>query len=376
MLAVTHHFIVQIAYQLSRPIESATLGPKNWYCNYELLGDDIILFDEDVATSYLNLMAGFGVAINKSKSVVSNNDSFEFAKVFSSKGQHLSPVSWKMFISQNTMMGRVNILYHLLYRRTRKHPIPFVKAIVWRRLGDLGNYGLSLLAFATMLLKEKKLSYEVLLKTLILPTPNWNRKLSNSLKDLPIPYIEKLITFLVRGEEIPELKDAKRLAIFKTDVPWQKIALFREITRVKTLLKSSESVKKCLTDDILSDLLPSFPVSFKNVDMFQTDSFSEKDWGYFMFYEMVKMWVELILKDCSFIDGIDKMVLNLSLDELIDLLARLERILEISQLPVRAKEKIEGKAKNRKVVDSPLKALQFLKKVNWKRPDWTKTTYF
>lgn len=47
--------------------------------------------------------------------------------------------------------------------------------------------------------------------------------------------------------------------------------------RVKTLLKSSESVKKCLTDDILSDLLPSFPVSFKNVDMFQTDSFSEKD---------------------------------------------------------------------------------------------------
>jgi len=31
--------------------------------------------------------------------------------------------------------------------------------------------------------------------------------------------MEKLITFLVRGEEIPELKDAKRLVIFKTDVP-------------------------------------------------------------------------------------------------------------------------------------------------------------
>lgn len=58
------------------------------------------------------------------------------------------------------------------------------------------------------------------------------------------------------------------------------------------------------------------------------------------------------------------MVLNLSLDELIDLLARLERILEIHQLPERAAEKIEGKVKNRKVVDSPLKALQFLKKVN------------
>lgn len=139
-----------------------------------------------------------------------------------------------------------------------------------------------------MLLKEKKLSYEVLLKTLILPTPNWNRKLNKSLENLPIPYLEKLITCLVRGEEIPELKEAKRLAIFKTDVPWQKIALFREITRVKTRLVSSENVIRSLTDRILTDLLPSFPDSFKHVDMYQTSSFSEKDWGYFMFYEMVK----------------------------------------------------------------------------------------
>lgn len=89
MLAVTHHFIVQMAYRSCRTILSA----KDWYSNYELLGDDIVIFDRDVAESYLNLMKGFGVDINQSKSVISNNSSFEFAKVFAKDGINLSPVS-------------------------------------------------------------------------------------------------------------------------------------------------------------------------------------------------------------------------------------------------------------------------------------------
>jgi len=376
MLAVTHHFIVQIAYQMARPLEWNLKGPKYWYSNYELLGDDIVLFDRDVSEVYLSLMTSFGVAINKSKSVVSNNNSFEFAKVFSSNGKHLSPVSWKMFISQNTLMGRVNILFQLLYKRNAHHPIPFVKNVVWRRLGDLGNYGLSLLALITMLLKERRCTYDVLLKVLILPVPNWSRKLSSSLKDLNIPYLEKLLTSLARGEEIPTLKDSKRLEIFKVDTPWHKIALFREITKVKTLLKSSDEVIKVSTEKILSDLYPTFPSKYKNMDLYQQESWTETDWGFFMIYEMVKKWVELIYKDISFIDRIDKFALNLSLDELISLLDRLNRVRELFELSLRAQEKINGKAKNRNVVDSPLKALQFLRKVNWKRPDWTKNTYF
>jgi len=74
--------------------------------------------------------------------------------------------------------------------------------------------------------------------------------------------------------------------------------------------------------------------------------------------------VELIYKDISFIDRIDKFALNLSLDELISLLDRLNRVRELFELSLRAQEKINGKAKNRNVVDSPLKALQFLRKVN------------
>jgi len=74
--------------------------------------------------------------------------------------------------------------------------------------------------------------------------------------------------------------------------------------------------------------------------------------------------MELIYKDISFIDRIDKFALNLSLDELIDLLDRLNRVRELFELDLRAQEKISGKAKNRNVVDSPLKALQFLRKTN------------
>lgn len=57
-----------------------------------MLGDDIVIFDEEVAKSYLKLMEGFGVAINLSKSVISNNGSFDFAKVSSYKGATVSAI--------------------------------------------------------------------------------------------------------------------------------------------------------------------------------------------------------------------------------------------------------------------------------------------
>jgi hypothetical protein len=88
MLALTHHLIVQCAYR-----EVFPTSPFTWYDNYELLGDDIVLFDEDVAKVYLRLMTEFGVGINLSKSVLSNNGSFEFAKVTSYKGTTVSGIS-------------------------------------------------------------------------------------------------------------------------------------------------------------------------------------------------------------------------------------------------------------------------------------------
>lgn len=52
-----------------------------------------MIFDQDVAIAYLNLMQGYGVEINQSKSVIANNPSFEFAKVFAKGHTNLSPIS-------------------------------------------------------------------------------------------------------------------------------------------------------------------------------------------------------------------------------------------------------------------------------------------
>lgn len=109
MLAVTHHLIVQYCAK-----STGFSRPGLWYDNYELLGDDIILFDKVVADAYLAVMAGLGVGITLSKSVVASNETIEFAKVTGHNGQNVSAISWKMFMSQKSLMGRANIVYSLL----------------------------------------------------------------------------------------------------------------------------------------------------------------------------------------------------------------------------------------------------------------------
>jgi len=71
----------------------------------------------------------FGLEINLSKSVISNNGSFEFAKVSSYKGHTVSPISWKMFMSQRSLIGRVNIAHHLITTIRPKRIVSYFKNI-------------------------------------------------------------------------------------------------------------------------------------------------------------------------------------------------------------------------------------------------------
>jgi len=87
MLALCHHLIVQLA---ARRVYSDL---TSWFDRYELLGDDIVIFDGAVATHYLSIMEDLGVAINLSKSVVAVNSTFEFAKVTGYKGHNVSAIS-------------------------------------------------------------------------------------------------------------------------------------------------------------------------------------------------------------------------------------------------------------------------------------------
>jgi hypothetical protein len=72
MLALTHHFVVQLA-----ALRSGWVG---WFPHYGLLGDDIVIADRAVAEHYLAIMRGLGVSISMHKSIVSESGLLEFAK--------------------------------------------------------------------------------------------------------------------------------------------------------------------------------------------------------------------------------------------------------------------------------------------------------
>lgn len=67
MLALTHHVVVRVA--------AHKVGLSN-FRDYCILGDDIVIRNDAVASEYYNLMKALGVSINLSKSV----ESFDFAE--------------------------------------------------------------------------------------------------------------------------------------------------------------------------------------------------------------------------------------------------------------------------------------------------------
>jgi hypothetical protein len=73
-LAITHHWIMQYC--------SRSLGINSvWEDRYEILGDDIVIFDSALANSYTMVMKQLGLEINFSKSLLSKDlPVFEFAK--------------------------------------------------------------------------------------------------------------------------------------------------------------------------------------------------------------------------------------------------------------------------------------------------------
>lgn len=111
MLNLVHHMMVQfIAVHLDKV-------PKgSWYSDYVILGDDLVLFDKDIADRYLSLCKQIGVSINLSKSVISEHlPVLEFAKRTSIKGVDVSALSFKEMLSSNTFFGRLAVTTRLLH---------------------------------------------------------------------------------------------------------------------------------------------------------------------------------------------------------------------------------------------------------------------
>lgn len=114
-LAITHHWIMQFCSFL-------VTRNWNWEERYEVLGDDIVIFDTDLANSYLEVMKQLGLEINLSKSIISHNKpTFEFAKRTFSEGNLVSGITLSQINSCISMSSRINNVYN------------------WIRLGYLNN---------------------------------------------------------------------------------------------------------------------------------------------------------------------------------------------------------------------------------------------
>jgi len=87
MLALSHHFIVQIA--------ARRVGWVVWFKHYAILGDDIVIADEAVANAYLSIMKDLGLEINLSKSLISKLGVCEFAKHLIAHDADYSPLGPK-----------------------------------------------------------------------------------------------------------------------------------------------------------------------------------------------------------------------------------------------------------------------------------------
>jgi hypothetical protein len=90
MLALTHHAIVQLSAEVAGKVKGT-----EWFEDYALLGDDIVIADKAVANTYLRIMAGLGVGIQLSKSVhdAGGQGVLEFAKRIVFRGNSVGPLA-------------------------------------------------------------------------------------------------------------------------------------------------------------------------------------------------------------------------------------------------------------------------------------------
>jgi len=218
MLAVTHHLLAQLAYQRALAHNPGlvslfidTLNGRPWYSGYEVLGDDIVFFEEEVAIRYLDIMAEIGVPINLAKSVVGENPTFEFAKVLGRKGKVLSEVSWAMFMAQPTLMGRVGIAFSMMEKGfIQENFLTYLSALSRESKFSVGKREPFLFSFAAMLVNSGRLSFANLLRTLKLE----ELEIFDPINFIQPGRLERTLHSALVGTEMPKFKDSLDLNTF------------------------------------------------------------------------------------------------------------------------------------------------------------------
>jgi len=263
MLAITHHMIMQYCSKMINP----SMG--TWETNYEVLGDDIVIFSKDLANKYLEVMSLIGVPINESKSIVSvDRPVVEFAKR-TWWNQECSPIPFKQLISQDTFKGRINTALGLFLKEKSflDRPLAVFETILSKSLWDKRpkKDAVALLALMNAYF-EKAFNIDYLLRFVRSSEPivtkgkmlfaNFKFELSRNivasiLKDRKLPAIGKkdgnylLFEFAVREtircrlinmltkytDDWVERQVIKHLKVFFADLPKSKTVQISHLTR-------------------------------------------------------------------------------------------------------------------------------------------------
>lgn len=103
LFALSHHILIWwVAEQVH---------PGVVFKDYAVLGDDVVIADQQVAALYETTIKELGVSISYTKSLISNNGSCEFAKRFMTRGltKDLSPVSIRRLMGYHHPIGLMGI---------------------------------------------------------------------------------------------------------------------------------------------------------------------------------------------------------------------------------------------------------------------------
>jgi hypothetical protein len=103
-----HHDIVQYAYNSLREKKGL---PLQFFKDYRILGDDIVIYNREVANAYQDILKELGIPINLSKSIigVNRNSQIEFLKRISLRGKEYSSVKHNI-LSKNSVLNTLDLV--------------------------------------------------------------------------------------------------------------------------------------------------------------------------------------------------------------------------------------------------------------------------
>jgi len=351
MLAVSHHMIVQYCAQVC-----GLVRPKEWFLGYELLGDDIVIFHPKVAERYLEVMKKLGVDINLSKSVVSHKEAFEFAKVTGYKGRDVSPVSAKMFISQNTWAGRANILSQLL-PRIKPKVIQYIDRVARKSTYSVGSPVFTKYA----LLSNMGMSFSQLLDLIISEQFGYKRVMSK-LTLVSEKYLNLIIAEYAKGRVLFR----KKLKHTEQERDWYRIQLFGIFFSKVSTFDIDEEANKLAKRYWL--LVMGFP--YPDIDPFSEGSPRDIDLST-MFYFMEDAFREQLSRLLVPFKGINRTWIDKSIQELADLADHYARIKEFLGILDRAwtlLDKPELRFRESKTLN--INIVKFLRAVDRRKPQF------